>query len=129
MQYQFSEIEKEKILNTLQSIDEVIMQLIKWNENITNASDYYLDQSGMQLLAANCTLFTAIGEGITRIKRISDFLYTNYPEIPWGDYIGMRNHIAHGYFELDAEIVFDTIKHDLGSLSAAIKNAIKFIAN
>lgn len=32
----------------------------------------------------------------------------------------MRNRIAHGYFEVDAEMVLYTIKNDLDSLQAAI---------
>jgi uncharacterized protein with HEPN domain len=43
------------------------------------------------------------------------------PEIPWRDVIGARNHIAHGYFEVDAETVLSIIKNDLDPLQAAIK--------
>lgn len=71
----------------------------------------------MQLLAANCTLITAIGEGINRINRvIPNFLESNFPEILWHAIVGMRNHIAHGYFELDADIVFEAVKNDIPPL-------------
>lgn len=40
-------------------------------------------------------------------------------EIPWKDVIGIRNHIAHGYFDIDGGIVFDTVKNDLDSLEDA----------
>lgn len=33
----------------------------------------------------------------------------NSPNIHWRSIIGMRNHIAHGYFELDADIVFEAV--------------------
>ena len=33
--------------------------------------------------------------------------------------MGMRNQIAHGYFNIDAEIVFDTVKNDLEPLLQA----------
>lgn len=79
----------------------------------------------MQLLAANCTLITAIGEGVNRINRIfPDFLQSHFPDIPWRDIIGMRNRIAHGYFELDAELVFETIQHDMPPLSDVVSRAI-----
>ena len=29
-------------------------------------------------------------------------------EIPWKDVIGIRNHIAHGYLDIDGGIVFDS---------------------
>ena len=80
----------------------------------------------MQLLAANCTLITAIGEGVNRVNRIlPDFLQSAFPEIPWRAIIGMRNHIAHGYFELDAELVFEAVKNDIPTLADYIKKAIE----
>lgn len=77
----------ERILLTLNSIDQTIDNLIEWNKNITTADDYYTSPFGMQLLAANCTLITAIGEGINRINRISpNFLISIFPDIPWRGY-------------------------------------------
>ena len=67
-QFQYSEGDIERALQTLESIDETITQLIDWNSNIRSVDDYYGAPSGMQLLAANCTLITAIGEGINRIN-------------------------------------------------------------
>lgn len=44
----------------------------------------------------------------------------NVQEIPWQDVIGIRNHIAHGYFDIDGDIVLDVIKNNLDELLAAI---------
>ena len=44
-----------------------------------------------------------------------------HPEIPWQDVIGIRNHIAHGYFNIDGDIVLDVIKNNLDDLLAAIE--------
>lgn len=80
----------------------------------------------MQLLAANCTLITAIGEGINRINRIlPDYLLSEFPEVPWKAIIGMRNHIAHGYFELDAELVFEAIQTDIPALLTIVRDAVR----
>lgn len=121
---QFSDSNRERILQTLESIEETIHQLVEWNKNIGSAEDYYSTQTGMQLLAANCTLITAIGEGVNRIKRIApDFLESNFPEVPWRDIISMRNHICHGYFELDADLVFEAVHNDVPSLIHTIQSA------
>lgn len=126
MQSPYSDSTIDRILLTLESIEETIINLIEWNRNVKSAEDYYTTQTGMQLLAANCTLITAIGEGINRINKIKpDFLQTHFPHIPWRAIIGMRNHIAHGYFELDAEMVFDAITYDIPPLHTAIKSAIR----
>ena len=44
-----------------------------------------------------------------------------HPEIPWQDVIGIRNHIAHGYLDIDGDIVLDVIKNNLDDLLAAIE--------
>jgi uncharacterized protein with HEPN domain len=32
----------------------------------------------------------------------------------------MRNHIAHGYFDINADLVWDVVKNDLPGLRSAI---------
>lgn len=128
MPLQFSEAERSRAILTLNDIIHTIDQLVEWNENINSSADYYLSQSGMQLLAANCTLITAIGEGINRIDRLlPDFLKSNFPEVPWRAIVGMRNHIAHGYFELDADIVFEAVKNDIPPLQEIISKVISIL--
>ncbi|MDE6027081.1 MAG: DUF86 domain-containing protein [Muribaculaceae bacterium] len=119
---------KRRLLLTLNSISETIENLIDWNKKVESIDDYYSSPGGMQLLAANCTLITAIGEGINRINRlIPDFLNTNFPQIPWIDIIGMRNRIAHGYFELDAAVVLNAIKKDIPPLQEVVNRAFTLI--
>lgn len=42
------------------------------------------------------------------------------PEIPWPKIIGMRNVLVHGYFEIDAEIVWYAVVRDVPALKPAI---------
>ena len=67
-------------------------------------------------------LIEAIGEGVKQIDKITEGkLLTERPDIPWQDIIGIRNHIAHGYFDIDGEIVFDVVKNNLDSLQKAVE--------
>ncbi|MDE5784926.1 MAG: DUF86 domain-containing protein [Duncaniella sp.] len=117
MPSQYSDVDKTRIAQVLESIKKTILQLIEWNEHITSSDDYYASQHGSQLLAADCTLITAIGEGINRINRTAPgYLHSRFPDIPWYAIVGMRNHIAHGYFEIDADIVYETVKSDIPGL-------------
>lgn len=76
----------------------------------------------MKNLAASCKLIEAIGEGVKQIDKITEGkLLTERPDIPWQDIIGIRNHIAHGYFDIDGEIVFDVVKNNLDSLQKAVE--------
>ena len=111
-----------RVLSIFKQIETAIRQLQEWNNSVESVDDYYFSSEGMQKLAANCMLIEAIGEGIHQINRITEgYLLSERPEIPWEDVIGIRNHIAHGYFDIDAEIVLSVIKNDLLPLSEAIR--------
>jgi uncharacterized protein with HEPN domain len=120
---EFSSLEKRnRIKYTFEQINTALNQLKEWNEDVMTADEFYLSSSGMQKLAANSMLIEAIGEGIRQIDEHSDGkLLQERPEIPWKDVVGMRNRIAHGYFEVDAELVLATIKNDLDALQTAVK--------
>ncbi|MBE6259578.1 MAG: DUF86 domain-containing protein [Prevotella sp.] len=126
---EFTSLEKRnRIKYTLEQINTAINQLKEWNEDVKNADDFYLSSSGMQKLAANSMLIEAIGEGIRQIDEHSDGkLLPERSDIPWKDIIGMRNRIAHGYFEVDAELVLATIKNDLDPLQDAIQYFLETI--
>lgn len=110
-----------RIAGTLLQIKEAIVQLQDWNKDIQNVDDYYSTPEGMKNLAASCMLIEAIGEGVKQIDKLTQSrLLDERPEIPWQDVIGIRNHIAHGYFDIDGDIVLDVIKNNLDELQAAI---------
>lgn len=120
--------ERNRVKNTFEQIRTAIGQLQEWNADVNSAEDYYQSSSGMQKLAANCMLIEAIGEGIKKIDDITKGnLLPERPEIPWGDVIGIRNHIAHGYFDINGYLVFSTIKNDLGELREAIEYFIETV--
>ncbi len=110
-----------RIAGTLLQIKKAIEQLQDWNKDIQNVDDYYSTPDGMKNLAASCMLIEAIGEGVKQIDKLTQSrLLDERPEIPWQDDIGIRNHIAHGYFDIDGDIVLDVIKNNLDELLAAI---------
>lgn len=110
-----------RIAGTLLQIKKAIEQLQDWNKDIQNVDDYYSTPDGMKNLAASCMLIEAIGEGVKQIDKLTQSrLLDERPEIPWQDVISIRNHIAHGYFDIDGDIVLDVIKNNLDELLAAI---------
>ncbi len=46
------------------------------------------------------------------------------PEVPWSQIIGMRNILVHGYFDIDTDIVWDTIQQDIPALKSAIEQML-----
>ncbi len=117
-----SSIKKQRVLGILDQIRTSIGQLMEWNADVKQVDDYYLSSSGMQKLAASCMLIEAIGEGVHQIDDMTEGkLFPERPETPWEDVIGIRDHIAHGYFDIDGEVVFNVIKQDLDPLLEAVE--------
>lgn len=111
----------EIVLGLFQQIEESISLLQQWNEDVKTVDDYLLSPEGMKNLAATCMLIEAIGESIKKVDRITNGdLLVLRPEIPWKRVMGMRDHIAHGYFDIDAELVFQTVKKNLTPLLEAV---------
>lgn len=46
------------------------------------------------------------------------------PGIPWENIIGMRNRLIHGYFDIDLDILWQTIKKDIPPLVTRLEAAI-----
>lgn len=53
-------------------------------------------------------------------KQLSEEVKEKYPGVPWKDIGGMRDKLIHGYFGVDLEIVWKTIKEDLPELKEQI---------
>ena len=120
----------EIILSLFKQIDDSILLLMQWNQEVNGADDYLLSPEGMKNLAASCMLIEAIGESVKKIDRkTGGLLLPLRPEIPWKLVMGMRDHIAHGYFDIDADVVFLTIKKHLPPLQEAVRFFIGYIPN
>lgn len=68
--------------------------------------------------------FEIIGEAV---GKLSETLKGGYPEIPWQDVKDFRNLLAHEYFGVDLEIVWNTIREDLPLLLGAVEKIVNGI--
>lgn len=59
-----------------------------------------------------------IGEAV---KDIDPELLATEADIPWRDITGIRDHLAHRYFDTAHSIVQATVDHDLPALIAAVR--------
>ena len=58
-----------------------------------------------------------IGEAV---RALPDEVRNRAPEIPWPKIIGMRHILVHGYFEIDTQVVWEAVEHDLPPLKEGI---------
>lgn len=64
-----------------------------------------------------------IGEASHNIERADPAFAESHPDIPLAFAWEMRNALSHGYFKVDAEIVWKTIELDLPELTTQIRRA------
>ncbi len=107
---------EERIHTLLDQIEEASRLAISYIEGL-DKEDFLKDSRTQQAVAMNLII---IGEAVSRLEsRFPQFL-ARFPDVGWQDMRGMRNRIAHGYFELDMEIVFETARLDLPGLYASL---------
>ena len=62
-----------------------------------------------------------LGEVATKVMdRYPEFAAQN-PSIPWRNIRGMRNRIAHGYFDINLDVVRDTVQTALPNLLSQLR--------
>jgi uncharacterized protein with HEPN domain len=75
--------------------------------------DFLSDKRTQQAVIMNLII---IGEAASKLMDLhADFIQQN-PEVPWRAMRGMRNRVAHGYFDVDINVVWNTVQQDLQPL-------------
>ena len=114
------------VLHTLNQIELAIDRLQERTQSVRTVDDFLSTPGGMEKLDAACMVLIAIGESIKNLDKVSEGkLLPTYPSIPWKKVMGIRDIMAHHYFEVDADVVFDVISKELEPL----KKAILFLKN
>ena len=109
------------VLHTLDQIELAIGRLQERTKNIRSVDDFLSTPGGMEKMDAACMVLIAIGESIKNLDKVSEGkLLPTYPSIPWKKVMGIRDIMAHHYFEVDADVVFGVISKELDPLKKAI---------
>lgn len=58
-------------------------------------------------------LIMIVGEAAARV---SEETRLAYPDIAWRPIIGMRNHLVHAYFDVDLDIIWNTVVNRIPEL-------------
>lgn len=112
----------QQIHYLLGKIAESLESILERAAGLTSANDLLNSPSGMLLLDGICMKLIAIGESLKRLDKITDRqLLPQYPAIPWRDIMGMRDIIVHHYFEVDADVVFATVRENIPPLLTTIR--------
>jgi len=63
-------------------------------------------------------LLEIIGEAA---NGVSEGFREKHPDIPWRQMVELRNRLIHGYFDINLDIVWDTVAKDLPPLVEGLK--------
>ena len=102
--------DKIRFMHMLDAIEEA-------RSFVKNRSRESLDND-RQLVLALIKDIEIVGEAASRI---SDEAQSASPEIPWASIIGMRNRLIHAYFDINLDILWQTVNQDLPKLAAELK--------
>ena len=67
------------------------------------------------ILAAAERWVEIIGEAA---RTVSTELRSRHPEVRWQDAVGMRTILAHGYFHVDTDILWEVVSRDVPTFRA-----------
>jgi uncharacterized protein with HEPN domain len=82
-------------------------------------NEFLLDRKTQQAVVLNLMV---IGETVNRLQVDDPDFLAQHPALPWNAMRGMRNRIAHGYFDIDMAIVWETVQRDLPALIAQLSS-------
>ncbi|OHD89706.1 HepT-like ribonuclease domain-containing protein [Sulfuricurvum sp. RIFCSPLOWO2_12_FULL_43_24] len=102
----------------LNALIESIEKIKLYSQDFDNADTFYHDQKSFD---ASMMQFVVIGE---IISRLDENFKTSHSEIPWQKIKDFRNIIAHDYFGIDADEIWDIINNKLLPLKNDIKTLL-----
>lgn len=104
--------------HSLKAILEAISKIHRFIKGHPNQDSLYKDDKAFDAVMMN---FIVIGE---MVIRISSSIKKANPQIDWNRIKGFRNLVAHDYFGVDAEEVWQIILNDLPTLKEEIENIL-----
>lgn len=101
-----------RALTYLDHMLEAARLATSYTDNIGKA-DFLTDKRTQQAAVMNLLI---IGEAAGMLlQEHADFL-AQYPDVQWRSMKGMRNRIAHGYFDINLDVVWETLATALPQL-------------
>jgi uncharacterized protein with HEPN domain len=98
-------------------LDDILLAIERILE-YTEGYDFTRFKQDYKTVDAVIRNFEIIGEAA---KNIPDTIKNQYPAVPWTEMYSLRNRIAHAYFGIDYETIWDIITNYLSDNKEEIK--------
>lgn len=100
----------------LQHMAEAIDNIQSYTAGM-DAASFKVDRKTQDAVIRNLEI---IGEACNNVAKNDPAFAQAHPEMPWSFAYEMRNALAHGYFNVDVDIVWATVTADLPGMKAQL---------
>lgn len=116
---------REEIILLLEQIKESLIVIINRALPVNKVEDFTHSPEGMMRLDSICMQLVTVGEAIKNIDKYTNKeLFPKYPSINWRSVMGLRDIIAHQYFNVDADVILHIVKINIPELLTVIDRII-----
>ncbi|MHC3433103.1 HepT-like ribonuclease domain-containing protein [Delftia lacustris] len=104
--------ENYRLPDYLDHIQQAAIDARSFVEGLTK-EDFFADKRSQQAVIMS---FIIIGEAATKAMDGYAKFTQAHPEVPWRSMRNMRNRMAHGYFDINLDVVWETVQEWLPAL-------------
>lgn len=109
------------LIERIELIIEALERIPGRFAGIQQPSDFKTTPRGVDCLDSICMVLLAAGEELKKIDRDTQGqLFAAYPQINWRSAIGLRDVLAHGYFQIDPEQIYYICRDNIPGLIATL---------
>ena len=114
------------LIERLTVIQEALERIPRRFSGIRRPEDFRGSDTGIDRMDGICMILIAVGEEFKRIDRQTEgALLARYPDVEWRGVKAVRDVLSHGYFQVDAEQLFDICQNDIPLLIETVRTMIK----
>lgn len=113
---------ERRVADDLQHILDAIRRIQSYTADLNDAAALERDFESQDAVVRNIEI---VGEAANKIARADPEFMARHAEIEWTGIRGMRNKLIHDYFEVDFDLVWQTVKHGLPDLEQGVRVALR----
>ena len=118
--------DRELLVERLTSVLEALERIPRRFAGITTPSDFAASEAGIDRMDAISMILVAVGEEFKAIDHKTEGkLLSCYPEVDWRGVMGVRDVLAHAYFQVNAEQLFGICRDDIPKLIETVRKMIE----
>ena len=101
-----------RLIDYLEHMQQAAMDACAFVQGMAR-EDFQQDKRTQQAVIMSLII---VGEAATKVMDSHAQFAQEHPQVPWRNMRGMRNRMAHGYFDIDLDMVWNTVQNALPEL-------------